>query len=138
MDAVGTAALHAAAAAAAFKAGSAYLMCENRVDGLARLNGLREKAGLPAISKRWHNRFLLDEKNVGSEGGNLTLEACERFISTYYPLSRVANAWLALQEGRDPQYDARMNRMAPKLPVIEYVGQSRFFVWGRCAEGGQA
>lgn len=48
--------------------------------------------------------------------------------STYYLLSRLINAKLAAQEGREPAYDSPINQMTLRLPVIGNFGQHRLWV----------
>ena len=109
--------------------GGRYVMCENSQDGLDRINGLRAQVGLAAIIPPWHNRYLRDEevKNAGLPG--VVLEGVNDYSSTYYLLSRVVNAALAAQEGKEPDYDSPINRLALRLPSIGNLGQGRIWLW---------
>jgi len=85
--------------------------------------------GLPEISPPWHNLYLDDEKV-----SELTIDDCDLvevvpYSATYYFLSRVVNAWLAHQEGRDPSYDAPVNRLAQLLPPIGDHAQGKLWVF---------
>jgi ubiquinone/menaquinone biosynthesis C-methylase UbiE len=106
-----------------------YVMCENSQDGLDRINSLRERVDLPVITPPWHNRYLRDAEveQLGPTG--VKLEAINDYSSTYYFLSRVVNAWVAAQEGRDPEYNAPVNRLALRLPPIGDLGQGRIWLW---------
>lgn len=111
--------------------GGAYAMCENSQDGLDRINGLRSACGLTLITPPWHNRYLRDAEIAQCRTDGVRLEAVEHFTSTYAFLSRVVNAWLAKQEGREPAYDAPVNRLALDLPPFGEVGQTRLWIWRR-------
>jgi ubiquinone/menaquinone biosynthesis C-methylase UbiE len=111
--------------------GGHYVMCENSQDGLDRLNGLRARVGLPAITPPWHNRYLRDAEITAAVVPGLRLERVIDYSSTYYFLSRVVNAWLAGREGREPEYDAPVNQLAFELPPIGDVGQGRIWLWAR-------
>lgn len=116
--------------------GGEYLMCECSVEGLAGINELRGKVGLPAIQQRWHNRYLEDDLLISladtlDEDLFASLEDFEYPLSTYALLSRVINASLAAQELRRPCYDAPVNRLALDLPAIGSLGQNRLWVWRR-------
>lgn len=111
--------------------GALYLMCENSQNGLDELNALRERVGLKKIEPPWHNRYLVDEELERGDFGDLQLERVVHYSSTYYLLSRVVNAWLAEQEGREPEYDSAINQLALQLPSIGTLGQGRLWVWRR-------
>jgi SAM-dependent methyltransferase len=111
--------------------GGLYVMCENSQDGLDKINSLREQVDLPAIIPPWHNRYLRDEELGQFTYPGIKLEGMEFYSSTYYFLSRVVNAWLANQEGREPEYEAPINHLALKLPPIGDLGQGRIWLWRR-------
>jgi SAM-dependent methyltransferase len=113
--------------------GGVYLMCENLKEGLDNLNALRIKLDLPVIHMPWHNRYLsrkeLDEVDFARKLAELD------FTSAYYFLSRVVNAWLAKQEGLEPQYNAPVNRLALEISHLREfaaldLGQTRLWIWG--------
>jgi ubiquinone/menaquinone biosynthesis C-methylase UbiE len=106
-----------------------YVMCENSQDGLDEMNALRESVGLSRITPPWHNRYLRDAEIEQAEFPALSLEAIDYFSSTYYFLSRVVNAWQAAQNGREPEYDDPINRLALKLPRFGRFGQGRIWLW---------
>ncbi len=110
-----------------------YVMCENSKDGLAKINSLREMLGLHKIEQPWHNRYLRDFEIEQCIVPGVNLESIEHFTSTYHFLSRVVNAWLAAQEGKEPTYNAPVNQMALKLPSIGNLGQTRIWLWRKTA-----
>jgi ubiquinone/menaquinone biosynthesis C-methylase UbiE len=115
--------------------GGVYVMCENSQDGLDKINDFRARVGLYKITPPWHNRYVRDSEIAESKFDNLTLEQVEDYSSTYYFLSRVVNAWLAAQEGKEPAYDALINQMALLLPPIGDLGQGKIWLWRKIAQG---
>jgi ubiquinone/menaquinone biosynthesis C-methylase UbiE len=111
------------------KPGGKYVMCENSQDGLDELNALRERVGLDVISVPWHNRYFRDDELETFTSPGVRLAEVNYYSSTYYFLSRVANAWLAAREGAEPSYDAPLNQLALSLPPIGKLGQGRIWVW---------
>lgn len=109
--------------------GGAYVMCENSQDGLDQVNELRARIGLPKITPPWHNRYLRDHEISRLRIPGACLENVDCFSSTYYFLSRVVNAWLAAQKGRDPSYDTPLNKLALRLPSWGNMGQGRIWLW---------
>ena len=109
-----------------------YLMCENSQDGLEYVNRLRQCVGLSDIAPPAHNRYLREtevEQFAEANRCGLTLDGKARFGSTYAFLSRVVNAYLAQQEGKEPDYDSPINRLALKLPPIGEMGQYTLWRW---------
>lgn len=111
------------------KKGGVYVMCENSMEGLESINALREAVELPRINPPWHNRYFKESEIAGFRPDGLVLEEVRFISSTYAFLSRVVNAWLAKQEGRDPSYDAPVNQLALKLPAFGGIGQTKIWVW---------
>lgn len=109
--------------------GGLFVMCENSQDGLDKINSLRERVGLPAVMPPWHNRYLRDAEVNEFVYPNTKLESINHYSSTYYFLSRVVNAWLAAQEGKEPEYEAPINQLALQLPPIGDLGQGRIWLW---------
>jgi ubiquinone/menaquinone biosynthesis C-methylase UbiE len=110
-------------------AGGTFVMCENSLDGLNEMNKLRASVGLDEIEPPWHNRYFVDDELESLSIRGCKLESIEYFTSTYYFLSRVVNAFLASSEGRSPEYDSPINKLALDLPVIGNYGQTRLWVW---------
>lgn len=119
--------------AKALKPGGLYVMLENSWDGLQFINDLREKLGLYRIEPPIHNRYLRDAEvdyYAKEAGMGLVPEEVDDYSSTYYFLSRVINAALAAQEGREPAYDSPINKLALSLPPISGLrGQGRIWIW---------
>jgi ubiquinone/menaquinone biosynthesis C-methylase UbiE len=111
------------------KVGGIYIMCENSQDGLDKTNSFRERIGLPQITPPWHNRYLRDAELQAMSIADVTLEKVDFYSSTYYFLSRVLNAWLAWQDGKDPDYESPINQLALQLPPYGDMGQGRIWVW---------
>lgn len=111
--------------------GGVYAMLENSQDGLDAINALRQRVGLDPVVAPWHNRYLKDSELQGLSIAGATLEKVIFYSSTYYFLSRVVNAALAAQEGKEPAYDSPVNQLALHLPAIGDMGQSRAWVWKR-------
>jgi len=109
--------------------GGLYVMCENSQDGLDKINLLRELVGLPQITPPWHNRYFRDAELQATTFPGVKLEGISYYSSTYYFLSRVVNAWLAAQDGQEPQYEAPVNQLALQLPPIGDLGQGRIWLW---------
>lgn len=105
--------------------GGHFLMCENSQDGLDAINRGRLAVGLPEITPPWHNRYLRDSE-LEDLGDPLR---CEHYSATYYFLSRIVNAKLAHDSGREPEYDALVNQLALKLPAQGPWAQGRLWVW---------
>lgn len=113
--------------------GGVYAMCENSVEGLGKINELRELVGLPAITPPWHNIYFRDDDLRELKIPGIQLEKVDCYSATYYFLSRVVNAWLAQEEGREPSYDAAVNRLALKLPALGDTAQGRIWLWRKTA-----
>lgn len=113
------------------KPGGIYVMCENSMDALNRLNEVRQSINLDSIKMPWHNKYL-DEicvKQHLRSCGDVYLKEIVNYSSTYYFLSRVINAWDARAHGSEPQYDAPINRLALSMPSIGDVGQGKIWVF---------
>lgn len=113
---------------AAVAPGGLLVLVENSGDALVRLNVLRRALDLPAIEPPWHNRYFR-EADVWAA---FSVDEPIRFTDAYYFLSRVVNAKLARDEGREPDYDAPVNRLALALPPetdCGKVGQTVAWTW---------
>ncbi len=114
--------------------GGSYIMCENSQDGLDKINFLRQKVGLSCIIAPWHNRYFKENELEGLCIPGVKLENVVHYSSTYYFLSRVVNAWLAMSDGKEPDYDAPVNELALKLPSWGDIGQGKIWVWRKSKE----
>jgi SAM-dependent methyltransferase len=115
------------------KIGGRLLLVENSATGLAEINKLRQAAGLSTIVKPWHNLYLDDAEVAAADVPGCRLEQVVPYSATYYFLSRVVNAWLAKLEGKEPSYDAAVNRLALELPAIGNHAQGKLWIWRRTA-----
>lgn len=105
-------------------------MCESSLDGLQKINFLREKLNLEPITPPWHNRYFPDENIAELQNfAPIQLVEVNNFSSTYYFLSRVLNAALAAQANQMPSYDSPLNKLALSLPSIGDMGQGKIWVW---------
>ena len=109
--------------------GSVFVMCECSQSGLERLNLLRAKVGLTAITPPWHDRYIRDDEVNTLSNGRFSLEKVVDFSSTYYFLSRITNAWLSEQSGKEPDYQSLINQLALQLPSTGNVGQVNIWLW---------
>lgn len=115
------------------KPGGLYLMCECFKEGLRDINLLRNEVGLESITEPWHNRYLTqdeiipDLKNIPG----LMLEDRIDYSANYYFLSRVVEAYVAREDGREPDYNSAINRIGPLLQtqVACNRGQGQLWVW---------
>jgi len=92
--------------------GGRLLICESSHDGLANLNRIRVSIGLPEITPPPHTTYLHD--HLMHEAGFLVRRD---FSSNYYFLSRVMNAKLAHDLGKEPLYDSPLNLFALHVPM---------------------
>jgi SAM-dependent methyltransferase len=113
------------------KIGGRYFMIENSYDGLAKLNALRALVDLPAMMPPWHNLYFHEEDVRRWETSEYQLEQVVPFTSTYYIVSRVVNARLSADEGKEPQYESPINLLSLKLPLFGDVGATRMWIWRR-------
>ena len=110
--------------------GGSFIMCEHSQDGLDAINEARAAWNRPAIEPPWHNRYFRQvELNTIT---SLTFVKMVPFSATYYFLSRVLNDKLAEEQGLVPSYDARINKLALRLPhtcVDSRFAQGRLWCW---------
>ena len=107
-----------------------FLMCENSLNGLKKINEARAALSLPEIKIPWHNKYF-DESALEEDINSLTLIKKKHFSSLYYFLSRIVNAYDAMAEGTEPKYDARINRIAQLWDeeFIDDFAQGVLWVW---------
>lgn len=115
------------------KPGGKYLMCENSQDGLDAINRFRQSCGLPGIDPPWHNQYLREKQVERLEIPGAKIVSMEHYSSAYYFISRVVNAFLAAQEGREPSYDAPVNRLGLLLPPMGEFGQGKLWIWEKAS-----
>jgi len=110
------------------KPNGTYIMCENTKQGLDNLNSLREKFNLNRISQPWHNLYL-DENMLSSVKKEFKLIKKVRFSSSYYVCSRIINARIAADSGKEPDYMSPINEIGAMLPSMGDYGQGKIFVF---------
>lgn len=115
--------------------GGTFVMCENSQDGLDKVNDFRAAVGLASIRPPWHNRYFRESELTECRFAHLKLERVIHFSSTYYLLSRVVNAAVAMNEGREPAYDSFINQLALRLPSIGEFGQGKIWLWRKLSAG---
>jgi len=108
--------------------GSLVLM-ENSATGLKIINDYRSMLGLKKIKAPWHNLYLDDKRMLNFKINNCKLIEVIPYSSTYYFLSRVVNAWLANEKGMEPNYNAKINKLAFKLPSISDCAQGKIYLY---------
>jgi SAM-dependent methyltransferase len=111
------------------KTGGRYLMCENSIQGLNKINEFRALAGLEKIVPPWHNLYINDDNILNLSINGVRLIEVEAFSSTYYFLSRVVNAWLANRAGVKPSYDSPINHLALELPSEGDFSQGKLWIF---------
>jgi len=104
------------------------VLCESFIDGLNEINSFRGPLGLGLIEPPWHNNYFDMDRLVKGLPSHLRIEAVDNFSSTYYFISRVVNAWLALQRGSDPSYDDPINKISFVLPSINVCAQTKIVI----------
>lgn len=120
------------------KPGGTYLMLEGTLQGLHKLNDLREKMGLEPIedtaakTNEFSNKFDEDEMLGVATDIFSELEHIQRF-GMYYFISRVVHPLLVSPD--QPKYDAPINAVARKIcledPDYEGVGHVALFILRR-------
>jgi ubiquinone/menaquinone biosynthesis C-methylase UbiE len=108
--------------------GSLVLM-ENSATGLKIINDYRSMLGLKKIKAPWHNLYLDDKRMLNFKIKNCKLIEVIPYSSTYYFLSRVVNASLANEKGMEPNYNAKINKLAFKLPSISDCAQGKIYLY---------
>ena len=107
-----------------------YIMCESSLEGLKKINMLRKFLNLEEIIPPWHNKYFTDsEIDELKNSEMIELVETNYFSSTYYFLSRVINAGLAMEYNQEPSYNSPINELALRLPPIGKFGQGKIWVW---------
>ena len=105
------------------------VLMENSATGLKKINDYRSLLGLKKIKAPWHNLYLDDRKMLNFKIRNCKPIKVIPYSSTYYFLSRVVNAWLANEKGIEPNYNAKINKLAFKLPPISDCAQGKIYLY---------
>ncbi len=111
-----------------------YLMLEGTLQGLGRLNRLRERFGLPAIPEadprtNWFsNKFDEDELPDMIRRHFRGITDVQRF-GMYYFLSRVLHPLLVMPE--EPRFDAKLNAIARQIcrEIPDFEGLGHLALW---------
>ena len=101
------------------KNGGLYLMVEGTDTGLARLNDVRVKMGLPAIPPVSENNvsaLRFDEAEIDEVLAAMFKIEEKQFFGTYYLISRVVHPLLVAPE--KPRFDANINLIARRVAEI--------------------
>lgn len=108
------------------KPGGRLILVENFQEGLDNLNSIRRAVGLPDIKTRWHNKYLpMAEFRKFLQTGLLAFEYSENIGNFYYLASRVINAKIAADQGKEPDYNSPINAIASQMPTLgEYYAVS--------------
>lgn len=104
-----------------------YIMCENTLDGLNKINSMRKLVGLSEISMRWHNQYLDEKLLFNFLKQYFQILEINNFGSLYYIASRVFNAKLT-PKGKEPDYLSEINKIAAKLPSVGDYGPTKIFL----------
>ena len=104
-----------------------FVMCENTVQGMNKINELRETVNLYSIPIRWHNLYFDEDKLIPFLEKHFEIVTIDPFASTYYIASRVFNAALT-PEGQEPSFDSPINALSVNLPSIGDYCPVRIFV----------
>lgn len=112
------------------KPGGTYIMMECFMEGAEETNLLRRRLGLPAMDAPWHNLFFHLHEVKSWSTPSFFVEKVVHISSTYHYLSRVINAKLAQDSGRELRYDDPVNLLAASLPqeLGEY-GPVKACIW---------
>ena len=109
--------------------GGYYIMCENSIEGLQRINAYRVSCGLEEITPPWHNCYFSERDLEFINLKDAKLVRVDHISSSYYFLSRVVNAWLAKESREDPRYDAKVNELGLLLPQLGELGQTKIWIF---------
>ncbi len=104
-----------------------YIMCENTLNGLNKINSMRRSVGLNEIPMKWHNQYFDEKLLFNFLKPYFQILEINNFESLYYIASRIFNAKLTLQ-GEKPDYLAEINKIAAKLPSVGDYGPTKIFL----------
>jgi len=111
------------------KVNGILVLMENSATGLKKINDYRSMLDLKKIKAPWHNLYLDDKRMLNFKIKNCKPVEVISYSSTYYFLSRVVNAWLAKEKGVEPNYNAKINKLAFKLPSIGDCAQGKIYLY---------
>lgn len=113
-----------------------YIMCEDTIQGLGKLNRLRKQVGLDEINIRWHNKYIDESLLFELEREQiLKIDKIDNFSAFYYIASRVINGRIAKDNNEEPSYDSEINRIAKEVSLMDDFGDStplKIFLVRKC------
>lgn len=111
----------------ALKKNGLYIMCENTLDGLNKINSMRKLVGLNEIPMRWHNQYFNEKSLCNFLKQQFQILEINNFESLYFIASRVFNAKLT-PRNKEPDYLAEINKIAAKLPSVGDYAPTKIFL----------
>ena len=100
-----------------------YIMCEDTIQGLEKLNRLRKRVGLDEINIRWHNKYIDESLLFKLERDqSLKIDKIDNFSTFYYVASRVINGRIAENNNEEPAYDSEINKIAKEVSLMDDFG----------------
>lgn len=91
-----------------------YIMIENTLDGLEKINLWRRRVGHDEIPVRWHNNYFNEKDLIAAVEPYFDVLEINHFSSSYYFLSRVVYPLFT----KKPKYNSIFNRIASLIPSI--------------------
>ncbi len=114
--------------------GGQLVLLENCVEGVAGLNALRERVGLPPMVIPAHNRYVEAGAMRGLQLLGFKAPRELRFSDSFYFLSRVVHAVEALARGVEPEYEHSINELGATLALPDFAyacGPGRIWILER-------
>ena len=111
----------------ALKSNGIYLMFENSMQSLDKLNKVRRQFSLPDIEVRWHNLYIDENLFFNAVKDYFNLVKINNFASTYYLISRTINAILT-PTGEKINYLSDINKLSAKLPALGDYSPLKLFI----------
>ena len=105
------------------------ILVENTIQGLAKLNELRQSVGLPEIKVRWHNCYIDEAALSRLIGWHFKVMYQENIGNLYYIISRVIYAKICASKGVEPDYGDIHNEIAAMLPSLGKYAYSPNWLW---------
>lgn len=109
--------------------GGRLILCEAFLEGLEEINNFRSSLGLEEIIPPWHNRYLSLSELEKLAPTQSSKPRVVEFSGSYYFVSRIIHARDAFLDGRQPSYDASINKQSLDLPPIPLCGQSKIVIF---------
>ena len=103
-----------------------FLMLEGSIQGLAKLNEIRNRLGQKDITSPWHNDFFDENELLEFTAKFFETVTIDNFCSMYMLISRALHPKLV--EPEEPKYDADINDFALLMPNCGDYGYLKLFV----------